>query len=216
MAKLSDKIAPVLRETITLTSSGTYNKPTYPWLRQIIVKVLGGGGPSGPMSGFSGACGAGGGGGGYCEKKYLASSFASSYSYTIGAGGIPYSTNGGTSTFDTMTAGGGTHAWGTYSGGAGIGGTASGGDKNVSGGSGGTAGNSGTYTSNSSLGGVGSGGGNYLYPTGLDGRTSSGPGVVPPANTGIGASGPLRTDGSTTIYAGASGSAGIIIIELYS
>ena len=125
----------------TFTSSGTWTRPS--GITKVIVEVQGGGGAGIRASGTTKQnCG---GGGGYSRKLIDVSSISTA-TVTIGAGGA------GTSTLDGMGDDGGNSIWSdgtntlTGSGGAkatstdytpGVGGTASGGDLNISGGYGG-------------------------------------------------------------------------------
>ena len=116
---------PIFR-VIQLTSGTTY-VPT-PGTDMLFVMVYGAtGGPQNVALGRGGC-----GGAGYAEKIYMAP-LASSYSYTIGAGGAPGSA-GGTTTFDTITVTGGGS---TTNNEGGAGGVATGGDFNANGGAGG-------------------------------------------------------------------------------
>lgn len=132
------------------TTSGTYTKPA--GLKFVVVEVVGGGGSGGGVqaTGVSGfAEGAGGGGGGYSQKRILASALGSTETVTVGAGGVAAAAagsgqTGGTSSFGSHCSatggqggalGAGTTTSATSAGG--IGGDASGGDLNVSGGRGG-------------------------------------------------------------------------------
>lgn len=77
--------------SVTYTSSGTFTKATYPWLRAIRVRVQaagggGGGAPSIPTGQV--ACGKAGAGGVYAEKFITdIAGLASSVTVTVGAGG---------------------------------------------------------------------------------------------------------------------------------
>jgi hypothetical protein len=145
-----------LREVVYFTSSGTFTKASYPWLRALKVRMVGGGGGSGHAPATSGtqvSTPGSGGGGGYCEKFYTdINSLSASITVTIGAGGTGGTsgvsgTNGGNSTFVSMTANGGAFGdngtvatvAGHFSN-TGAGGGASGGDINITG-SGGIRGN---------------------------------------------------------------------------
>lgn len=86
-----------LRETVVFTSSDTFTKASYPWLRKVRVRAVGGGGGGGGAVGTSGgehAVGAGGGAGGYFEALYDAADLAASESVTVGSGGVGGSTAG--------------------------------------------------------------------------------------------------------------------------
>jgi hypothetical protein len=94
-----------LRQIVTFTSSGTFSKASYPWLRAIVVKcqAAGGGGAGAPSIG-SGQVTAGkaGSGGVYAQKLITdIASLASSVTVTVGAGG-----NGGAAGNNAGTAGG--------------------------------------------------------------------------------------------------------------
>lgn len=80
------------RETVTFTSSGTFTKASYPWLRAIRVKVQGGGGGGGgvdDVDNIGDAVGASGGGAGVYAESFLTDidALASSVTVTVGAGG---------------------------------------------------------------------------------------------------------------------------------
>jgi len=103
-------------ETVYFTSSGTFTKATYPWLRAIRVKVQGAGGggggvPASPLN--ETAAGAGGGGGAYAEKFITdIAGLDASVTVTRGAGGTggdgtAAATTGGNSSFGALQANGG-------------------------------------------------------------------------------------------------------------
>jgi len=79
------------KQTLYFTSSGTFNKAEYPWLRAIKIRLVGGGGSgagAGATTSSQGAAGSGGGGGGYAERFYTnINSLNSSITVTVGAGG---------------------------------------------------------------------------------------------------------------------------------
>ena len=122
-------------QVLTSGSAATYTKNAS--ATNILVEMVGGGGGggSGTGSGTTLTGSGGGGAGGYC-RKWITSA-ASTYTYTVGAGGASAS-NGGDTTFSTLTAGGG-KAGGNGTGvtavntmtAGGAGGTSSGGDINV-------------------------------------------------------------------------------------
>lgn len=138
-------LATVPTVTVATTSSSFVKTADMKWH---LVKSWGGG-ASGSAAGGGGsgtAMGAGGGGAAYCEKLYASSALSASESFTVGVGGSGNSGagNAGTaSTFKSMSAGGGQNgvgmAWQTASAlaAAGSGGTASGGDVNLTGDDGG-------------------------------------------------------------------------------
>ena len=76
-----------LVQTVYFTSSGTFSKGSYPWLRAIKVKVQGGGG-GGAGSGSNGHGGGAGGGSAYAESFITdIAGLDSSVTVTRGAGG---------------------------------------------------------------------------------------------------------------------------------
>jgi len=106
-------------QTVDFTSSGTFTKATYPWLRAVRIRLVGGGGGGGGCEGTingdstSVAKGGNGGGSGYAEAFVLESSLSSSETVTVGAGGSGGSSgnnagsNGGTSSFGSHCVAGG-------------------------------------------------------------------------------------------------------------
>jgi hypothetical protein len=105
------------RETVYFTSSGSFVKADYPWLRAIRVRMVGGGGGGGgvPTTGASqAAVASSGAGAGYAEKFVLESALAASETVTVGSGGAGGAAGandgsaGGTSSFGSLlTCGGG-------------------------------------------------------------------------------------------------------------
>jgi len=94
--------------SVYFTSSGTFTKATYPWLRAVRVFVTGGGGGGGGGSSATGAgelsVGSGGGGGATAVKFFEASSLGASETVTVGgggAGGTGDGTDGTASSFAT-------------------------------------------------------------------------------------------------------------------
>jgi hypothetical protein len=105
-------------QTLYYTSSGTFTKATYPWLKAIRVKVQGAGGGSGGVNvtAEAGAAASEGGAAGAYGERFLTdiSSLASSVTVTVGAGGTAGAgsnqasgTSGGSSSFGDILAGGG-------------------------------------------------------------------------------------------------------------
>jgi len=105
-------------QTLYYTTSTTFSKASYSWLRAIRIKVVGGGGGSGGVPATASnvtAAANGGGGGAYAERFFTnIGSLASSETITIGAGGAAGSVTpgaggtGGTTSFGSiLTAGGG-------------------------------------------------------------------------------------------------------------
>ncbi len=131
--------------TTTFTSSGTWTKPTNTIL--VIAEVWAGGGSGSAAGGGAGqAAGGGGGAGGYSWKIYDESELGATEAVVVGAGGSGNGgagNNGVASSFSVQTSNGGTcgASMATATGNAlasnGVGGTASGGNKNFQGGDGG-------------------------------------------------------------------------------
>jgi len=93
-------------QTVYFTTSGTFTKATYPWLRAVKVIAQGGGGGGGgvaqPASTGESGAGAGGSGGGWAETFITdIAGMASSVTVTVGAGG-----SGGAAGNNDGTAGG--------------------------------------------------------------------------------------------------------------
>lgn len=218
--------ATVTKPTVQIlsSSSGTYTTPAN--CKVIWVRCWGGGGGGGgsdTAATYNGA-GSGGSGGGYCEKVIVSPS--ATYSYTVGqqanggAAGNNDGTDGNPTTFGTLTAnggkgGGGSAAFvGTAVAGCTVskaGGTASGGDLNISG----NVTNIGFVYGNSlngAIGGFGSraggggGGASTAFTVGA-GNDGSSPG-------GGGGGGTVQAGGSAA--AGGKGAAGTIVVyEFY-
>lgn len=112
------------------STSGTFIVPDF--IYKLKVSVWGGGGGGQDIDGTNPG---GGGGGGAFVKKILTVTPAQAIPFTVGAAGVNGApgTNGGTSTFLTLSAGGGVGA-STVNGG--VGGTAAGGTMNYNGGPG--------------------------------------------------------------------------------
>jgi len=169
----------------------------------------GGGGGGGNTTGGSEARGPGGGGGGYFLKRIAVSALAASETVTVGtggaggAGGAPGTngSNGGTTSFGAFASanggGGGPFAGTVVAGGAG--GTATGGDLNLTGGYGGL---STPVFGSPTVGWLGFGGAPQRMASNLANVSTTGP-----ANTGVGGTGGNHTGGS----AGA-GADGLVIV----
>ena len=200
---------------MTVFTSGSGNWTVPAGVTRFKVTVIGGGG--GGAGSFYHVAGAGGGGGATCIKYYNNATPGTSYSYSVGTGGTggllasPYSgTNGSTSTFDTVSAGGGSGGSETNVSVIPIsaGGTATGGTLNINGGA---STNPIAYSSEPYVGGNG---GNSTLGFGGSGASINGgsPTELPAqAGTGYGAGG--GGAGGTGTRNGAVGSAGVIIIE---
>jgi hypothetical protein len=200
-------------QEVYFTSTGTFSKATYPWLKAIKVKLVGGGGGSSGCEALS--AGSGGGGGGYAESFITdITGLASSVTVTVGTGGA-----GGAAGLSGDASAGGTSSFGSLvSATGGGGGTRSG---NPSGGSGGigtvgqlllkgSGGGSFNGTRGSGVGGSSFfGGGGAARFKGNSSQMSGESG----SNYGGGASGPSSVDGT---IAGSAGGPGIVILELFA
>ena len=212
------------RQTLYVTGTSTFTKATYPWLRAIRAKVVGGGGAGGgaPFTGVvnQAAAGGGGGAGGYSERLVTnIAGLATNETITIGAagaGGSGGGGNGGASSAFGMTANGG-------SGGSvgvastarslaqgGNGGSASGGDLNISG----QNGSFGQVEAPSAFG--GNGGSSFMGMGGLRIGTIPATPRGGGSPTGFGAGGGGSVGAESVAVNGTSGTAGIVIIELYA
>lgn len=207
-----------LRQIVTFTSSGTFTKASYPWLRAVRVRLVGGGGGgsgNADGSGTNNIGGAGGGGGGYAEDIIAASSLAASETVTVGAGGAGAQgtgSAGGATSFGTHVVAGSGQGAALETGGDGGAGT-----------TGGIliSGEHGDSTVDIDLTGVSAEG----TPGGNGGRSMlgmGGPGAVAKAansNGGIGL-GPGGGGGGgyrrSTAVSGGDGADGVVIVELYA
>lgn len=179
----------------------TWTKPA--GLKYVVVEGVGAGAGSygSPNSSAGGASGA------YAKKLISAISLLSTEKIIVGKGGLGglggsgSGNSGGSSYFSTIVMGKGIK--GTNSGDPGTGGTATGGDINISG----SKGNSPSGSSTTSIGGIGA---SSTFGSGgmISGFTPGSPGVAP----GSGASG---VSGYSLNQDGASGADGIIIITEY-
>jgi hypothetical protein len=189
------------------TASGIWAVPT--WVQKIRVRVVGGGGNGGANSGNEGV-GGGGGAGGYCEK-IIDVTATSSIKYVVGAAGQASNF----STYCTANAG----SAGNYAGGAaplgaggGDGGTATGGDINITGGNGGAGiifSTSGTTDYRL----IGAGGASILG-SGPSLRYYTGTGVTNGASAvNYGAGGGGAGASQATAHTTGAGAQGVVIIE---
>lgn len=173
--------------TVTVfTASSTWTKPGGAKWEKIIA-VGGGGGGGGDNVTSSG--GGGGGGGGYCERTLPASALGSTETVTIGSGGLGSNTtgvggtNGGNTTFGSWcTANGGTLGSADGPAAGGPGGTATGGNINITGTTGGRGFGAAITTANGGSGGISNYGG-ASYGNGGNGATGSGSGSA--GNAGL-------------------------------
>jgi hypothetical protein len=221
-------------QTLYYTSSGTFTKATYPWLRAIKVKVVGGGG-GGAGCGTTGASQmtvGGAGGGGATAESFITdiASLASSVTVTRGAGGAGGVGNnngnaGGESSFGNglayeVSAQGGNFG-SAFPAGAAPNTTGASGSNQTTGvgqlviaGSGGiprTVVNSATNIVWRSS------GGNSTLGFGGEGSSTSSGGVGASGDGyGAGGAGGANSDSQGTARNGGAGSNGIVIIELYA
>ena len=195
------------------TSSGTFTVPA--GITKVYLTMIGGGCAGGATGGH-------GGGGGSSAPALINYPYAviagNSYTVTIGAGGVgaAYSngTDGGSTTFDTLTIAGGKGGVGGGAGGASVSATAANG---VTGGGynfqSSMAGGVGAATNN----GNGGGGGGSLFGIGGNGATFSGGGTAGSdgaANTGVGGGGASGDSGSgSTGQKGGNGGSGFVLVQ---
>jgi hypothetical protein len=217
-------------QTLYYTSSGTFTKATYPWLRAIRVRVQGAGGGSGGARNMDAGVfgGSGGGGGGAYAESFITNipSLDSSITITVGAGGaagaagLNSGASGGTSSFGTaVTANGGSGGGSTggfssavFFANAGAGATSATGDLITPGGSG-TNGYMVAAASNAVI--AGAGGDSVLGFSPLVNRASFEKSAAPGLGFGSGARG-ASSEGGDAARAGAAGAPGIVIVELYA
>jgi hypothetical protein len=219
-------------ETVYFTSSGTFTKATYPWLRAIRVKCVGaggGGGGAASTAGSQAAEGGGGGGGAYAES-FITNIAGLDASVTItrggaGAGGSAGANNGstgGNSSFgaSVIAVGGGggggcpAGAVNTQVGNSGTGGlrTSSTGDLTISGQRGEIKIPQNAVTV------YGGYGGKSLLSNSQSPSASIGSGGA--GDTGVlyggGGGGGFNSASNATARAGGNGANGIVIVELYA
>lgn len=191
-------------DSIIYVNQGTWTKPSN--VKYVVVEVVGGGGAGDADSSNGGGAG---GAGGYAKKLIDASTLGSTEAVVVGLGGIDYETAGviysGTeSSFDSLTANGGT---GADENDGGAGGSASGGDINIPGQSG-----SNNISTSSGTGGIG---GDSFYGIGGASKELDG-GTAQSGNDGVGygAGGGGASDGTGT-PTGGNGTNGIVIVTEY-
>lgn len=109
-------------QTVTFSSSGTFTKATYPWLRAVRVKLIGGGGGGAGCGTTAGVVGMGRGGNGAVYAESFITDIAgldASVTVTVGAGGAGGAagsnagTAGGTSSFGALVSATGGSGGGT-------------------------------------------------------------------------------------------------------
>lgn len=210
------------------TSDGTFAKADFAGLGFVIVEAVGAGGGGGggaTTAGTTTSTGSGGGGGGYCRKVIQVGDLGTSESVAVGTGGPGGAagnndgTAGGNSTFGThITAGGGgagngsAASTGSNANAGGTAGTATGGDLNIPGASGGVGRR---HDGHWALGGRGAG--SFLAPNGVDsgsGGSFSGEGQAGFAYGGGGSGGFCPP--STGPRGGGAGAAGIVMVHRYA
>lgn len=210
------KTAYRLSQTVYFTGSGTFSKASYPWLKAVKVRLVGGG-AGGASAGSNNTGSGGGGGGGYAEKFITdITGLASSVTVTVGAGGngggsgFNIGSNGGTTSFGSLvvaTGGtGGRGHWEAFASG-GSGGIGTAGDLLIGGqgGGGATIGfGKGGFGGSSQLGG---GGAEVVRTDAFEANGNAG------RNYGGGGSGGGDKSASGT---GGNGANGVVIVELYA
>jgi hypothetical protein len=206
----SDGLGLGLRQVVKFTTSGTFDKADYPWLRHVSIRDQAGGGGGGGSGTPGDAGGGGGGGGGYAEKFVAVASLAASETVTVGAAGVAGAATGnggtgGTSSFGSHASANGGAGGLATDGGGGEGGVGTAGDILVGGSGGGTGTASSTVAISGAGGGsrLGGGGASRYGQIGVTGRLYG----------GGGAGGARVAAGGTT---GGAGAAGIVIVELYA
>ena len=193
------------RNLVSFSANGSWTLPT--GITGFRVTVVGGGGGGSKCTATSlagDASGGGGGAGGMAIKYYSSQAPGTSYSFTIGAGGTTQ-VMGGTTIFNgavTANGGNGSAFASPTSGAGGLGGTASGGDLNLSGGDGSDGqSNSFVFAGNGAPGPFG-GGGRAGQLAGLNAT-----------NYGGGGGGAYDSTLTGNVYNGGLGGTGIVIIE---
>ena len=198
---------------VTFTSNGTYTPPANLLWAQVECVGAGGGAAGQPATGPTTLCVSGaGGGGGYVRKVYARSSLTPNVSVTVGSGGAggAAGTNngspGGSTTFIGLTGAGGNGGLATTASSApavaGVaGGTASGGDVNIPGGSTMVA----NYGDPSRFFEMSQGGTSYFSAS-----TATGTGAT--GNSYGGGGGGSWRDNSASAIAGNAGQSGVVLI----
>jgi hypothetical protein len=220
-------------ESIIYTSSTTFSKANYPWLRAIGAHVLAGGGAGGgAVATTTGQASVGGGGaaGGYAFRFITdIGSLPTSATVTIGAAGASASGavggTGGNSSFLYLSAT-------SLSANGGVGGPAGAvttGAQVIAGGAASTTFANGTFTLRGDRGGVGlvlsatighsgrgaSSNGLYGQAGGVEVISTSAAGAAAVANSGAGGSGAMNL-ASQTARSGGTGGSGRVVLDLYA
>lgn len=217
------------RETVRFTSSGTFTKSAYPWLRAVKVMLVGGGGAGGSVPATSAgvhSTGSGGGGGGYAEKFIASNDIGGSVAVTVGAGGSPVAGGTGTpggsgssSSFGALVVASGGVGGENYASNAnyvigqvGVGGTGTAGDRMLPGATGSSGGGMATF-------GFGGGGGDSQLGVGggavYTPVTAASVAGKPGDGYGGGGSG-AGGNASSPARLGGAGSPGVVVVELYA
>lgn len=233
-------------DTLYFTSSGTFTKATYPWLRAVRVKCQAGGGGSGSGDAMSAgeAVASGGGGGGCYAESFITdiASLAASVTVTVGSGGAGGAggagdgvsgTDGGDSEFGAGTAyevsagggNGGARGFESALNGFGTGTSArrvGTGDLVLGGGAGASGFRIGTTVSGAVVLALGGVGGDSVLGRGGRGADLAGTTIVElgqtgtPYGGGAGGSAGVCDTGTQNGPDGRSGGDGIVIVELYA
>ena len=204
-----------LVEIVTFTADADFEKGDYPWLRAVRVRVVGGGGAGGGTPANLDTAGGGGAAGAYAESVIAASALDPSEAVTIGEGGAGVSDGNGidgtASIAFGITAGGG---GGGFTNAAAVESTASGGQINVPGSSGGVP----VVVGSGFREQVGGSGGANVLAGSIRPNAGSAPGTsfdgLPGLFPGGGGSGAISRSGSA--QAGGAGADGLVIVELYA
>lgn len=218
-----------LVDTVTFTSSGTFTKATYPWLRAIRVRVVGGGGGGAGAAAVTtgeASCGSGAGSGAYAESFITnIAGLTASETVTIGAGGSGVAgaagNDGSSSSFGALiVATGGIRGFTTLAAGTSVAIAQPGGGGLLSGCTGDfkAGGNGGTFalrTSGTSCQGGSSGGSVFGGGRPSTGTNAAGANGDAPGAGGSGAA-HLFAGSNLAAKAGGNGADGIVIVELFA
>ena len=210
-------------DTVYFTSSGTFTKATYPWLRAIRVKCQGGGGAGGGgvVTASTTVSPASGGGAGSYAESFITdiAGLPSSVTVTVGAGGLGVSGSNGNegapSSFDSLVIGTGAEGGGSRPAAT---------TQNVFG-AGGKTGSVGDLTRrgnfsdnrvlNNALTGQGTNGADSFFGAGGPGNWFNSGGSTGGLGPGAGGGG-RASSGGTGPFPGSDGANGIVIVELYA
>lgn len=188
----------------TYTGPATWSKPT--GLSYLTVEMVGAGGAGGGASGSTVGGGGGGGAGGYARRMITSGTLGATAGVTVGATGASVF-----GTFLSASPGADASKYSSSYTTGGLGGTASNGDINITGGDGGNALLTDGAT-NSVLGGIG--GGSYFGGGGVAGVSSSG-GQNGTAARPYGAGGGGAASQSSNASTGGAGASGLVILTEY-